>query len=87
MGAFPRPRGSGGVLGFFEHNPPFLFVEQSFHSLPASFSSGVKGHARHREKFSLGNETILTRGRDTQDSQVPQLLPKLLPTERGEHSE
>lgn len=67
--------------------PPFFLYEQSFHSFPASFSSGVKGHARHREKFSLGNETLLTRGCDTQDSQVPQLLPKLLPTEWRELSE
>lgn len=37
-----------------------------------------------QEKFSLEKEAILTRGCDAQNSQVAQLLPKLLPTEWSE---
>lgn len=52
--------------------------------LPASSGNGVKGM---QGKFSLGKETVLTRGCDAQDPQVPQLLPKLLPAEWSEYSE
>lgn len=70
MDAFSGPRESAG---FFEHklSPPFLFLLEMV----------LKGM---QEKFSLGKETILTRGGNTQDPQVSQLLPKLLPTEKSE---
>lgn len=54
---------------------------QTFPSFPVSFGNGLKGM---QEKFSLGKEAILTRGGNTQDPQVSQLLPKLLPTEKSE---
>lgn len=68
-GRLPRTKGEK-VLGFFEHNLPTLFL-----LLLVLVLKGMQ------EKFSLGNETVLTRDCDAQDSQVPQLFPKLLPTE------
>lgn len=64
------------VLGFVEHNLSIPFI--------LLFGLILKGM---QEKFSLGNEIILTRGCDAQDSQVPQLLPKLLSTKQSECSE
>lgn len=65
----------GRDSGFSEYDlsPPFLLL----------LGMVLKGM---QDKFSVGKETILTRGCDTQDPQVPQLLPKLLPTEWSEYS-
>ena len=56
----------------------WVTLSKTFPLLSFFFQKCVKGHAK---KSSIGKETTLTRGCDAQDSQVPQLLPKLLPTE------